>query len=86
MRFFADFLLTETSFLIPEINKNIVICRSNHFIRCFNPIQDGGGGANRPSSVTSANVEISPRNLLTFSFNPFATLVKNVKSVPGASP
>ena len=41
------------------------------------PIQDGG--AKRPptsfSPVTSTNVEISPQNLLTFSFNPFATLV-----------
>ena len=25
--------------------------------------------------VTSANVRISPQNILTFSFNPFATLV-----------
>ena len=48
----------------------------------FNRIQDrggGGGGAKRPpasfSAVTSANVEVSPRNFLTFSFNPFATLV-----------
>ena len=28
-----------------------------------------------PTSVTSINVVISPRNLLTFSFNPFAALV-----------
>ena len=47
----------------------------------FNPIQDRGGGrgAKRPptsfSAATSANVEVSPRNFLTFSFNPFATLV-----------
>ena len=27
------------------------------------------------SSVTSVNVGISPQNFLTFSFNPFATLV-----------
>ena len=27
------------------------------------------------SSVTSPNVGISPQNFLTFSFNPFATLV-----------
>ena len=27
------------------------------------------------SSVTSANVGIGPQNFLTFSFNPFATLV-----------
>ena len=48
------------------------------------------GGKKAPltsfSSVTSANVEISPRNFLTFSFNPFTTLVKNFKPVPSASP
>ena len=38
------------------------------------------GGKERPaptsfSPVTSTNVEISPKNILTFSFNPFATLV-----------
>ena len=46
----------------------------------FNPIQDGGGGCKKApstsfSSVTSANVEVSPRNFLTFSFNLFSTLV-----------
>ena len=46
----------------------------------FNPIQDGEGRANPPPlyqffPLTSTNVEISPRNILTFSFNPFATLV-----------
>ena len=38
-----------------------------------------GGGKKAPptsfSSVTSGNVGISPKNFLTFSFNPFATLV-----------
>ena len=37
------------------------------------------GGAKRPptnfSPVTSTNVEIRPKNFLTFSFNSFATLV-----------
>ena len=37
-------------------------------------------GGRRPpssfSSVTSANVGISPKNFLTFSFNPFATWYK----------
>ena len=46
----------------------------------FNPIQDGGWPKSPPpptsfSSVTSGNVKISPRNILTFSFNTFATLV-----------
>ena len=52
----------------------------------INPIQDesggGGGGGTKSSphptsfsSVTSTNVGISPQNFLTFSFNPFATLV-----------
>ena len=45
-----------------------------------NPIQDGGGGGQKglPTSlspVNSTNVGSSPQNFLTFSFNPFATLV-----------
>ena len=43
-----------------------------------NSIQDGGREKDPPTSfslVTSTNVGISPQNLLTFSFNPFATLI-----------
>ena len=44
----------------------------------INPIKDGGGGEEGPStsftSVTSTNVGISPKNFLTFIFNPFSTL------------
>ena len=43
-----------------------------------NPIQDGGeqkGPPNRFFSVTSANVEISPQNFQTFSFNSSSTLL-----------
>ena len=57
----------------------------------FNPIQDGGG--KKPplpptsfSPVTSTNVGFGPQNFLTFSFNPFATLVQNFKFVPSVSP
>ena len=58
----------------------------------FNPIQDGrgGGGAKRPptsfSPVTSTNIGISPQNILSFSFDPFDTLVSNFKFAPSASP
>ena len=50
----------------------------NTSVVIFNLIQNGG--KERPaltsfSTVTSTNVEISPKNILTFSFNPFATLV-----------
>ena len=38
------------------------------------------------STVTSTNVRFGPQNFLTFSFNPFATLVENFKFVPSASP
>ena len=38
------------------------------------------------SRVTSTNVGFGPKNFLTFSFNPFATLVQNFKFVPSASP
>ena len=52
------------------------------FIVNVNPIQDGGGG----TSVTSTNVGFGPINFLTFSFNPFAILVQNIKFAPSASP
>ena len=50
----------------------------------------GKGGQKGPptsfSSVTSENVGISPQNFLTFSFNPFDTLMKFFKFLPSASP
>ena len=48
-----------------------------------------GGAKSSPTSffpVTFTNVGISPQNFLTFSFNPFATLVQNFTFVPSASP
>ena len=46
----------------------------------FNPIQDWNGGTQKgpPTSfspVNSTNVGISPKNFVTFTFNPFPTLV-----------
>ena len=43
----------------------------------FKPIQDEGAKKHpyQFSLVTSTNVGVSPQNLITFSFNPFATLV-----------
>ena len=46
----------------------------------FNPIQDWNGGTQKDrrtsfSPVTSTNVGISPKNFVTFTFNPFPTLV-----------
>ena len=38
------------------------------------------------SSLTSTNVWISLQNFLTFSFNPFATMVYNFKFISRASP
>ena len=58
-------------------------------------VPGGGGrvGAKMPSppptsfsSVISTNAGFGPQNFLTFSFNPFATLVQNFKFVPSASP
>ena len=54
-----------------------------------NPIEDGGEKRLPPTSfspVTSTNVGFGPQNFLTFSFNPFATLLQNFKFVPSASP
>ena len=47
-----------------------------------------GGQKSPPTSfcpVTSTNVGFGSQNFLTFSFNPFATLVQNFKFVPSAS-
>ena len=38
-------------------------------------IEGGRGGMGSFSPVASTNVEISPQNFLSFSFNPFTTLV-----------
>ena len=38
------------------------------------------------SPVTSTNVGLRSQNFLTFSFDPFVTLVQNFKFVPSASP
>ena len=62
-----------------------------HFMKSlFRMGRRGGGGQKGPPTsffpVTSTNVGIGPYNFLTFSFNPFATLVQNFKFVPSASP
>ena len=51
----------------------------------------GRGGGEKASltnfsPVTSTNLGFDPQNFLTFSFNPFATLVQNFKFVSSASP
>ena len=51
----------------------------------------GGGGGGKwlgqnQMVVTSTNVGFGTQNFLTFSFNPFATLVLNLKFVPSATP
>ena len=50
-----------------------------------------GGGTKSPpptsfSPVTFTNVGLSTQNFLTFSFNPFETLVENFRFVPSATP
>ena len=37
------------------------------------------------SPVTSTNVRISPKNFLTFDFDPFATIMQYFKAIPSAS-
>ena len=57
-----------------------------HFLTLF---RNGGGGKKAPYQffpVTSTNVRISPQNVLTLTFNPFAILVQNFKVIPNASP
>ena len=71
-------------------NDSLFIALSQ-LLQYLNPIQDvGEGAAKRPttsfSHVTSTNLGLGPKNFLTFSFKPFATLVQNFKFVPSASP
>ena len=68
------------------------IIRTNETYRSPLTLFRMGRGAKRPpppisfSPVTSTIVEISAKNSLTFSFNPFATLVENFKVMCSASP
>ena len=55
----------------------------------FQPYSGWGSKKPPPSSfspVTSVNVGFGPQSFVTFSFNPFATLVQNFKVLPSASP
>ena len=46
----------------------------------------GGGGWKRFSPLTSAKIEISSQNILTFSFNHYAILLLNFKEIPTTNP
>ena len=56
----------------------------------FQPYSGSGSKKLHPptssSPVTSVNVGFGPQRFVTFSFNPFATLVQNFKVLPSASP
>ena len=86
-------------FLCANENDTIYIYKKNYTDKNFQFSlltvlrQGGGGGGDRKevratsfSTVTSINVETSPQNCLTFSFNPCATRVLNSKFIPNVSP
>ena len=54
-----------------------------YFLFLFNPILNG---VSLKAPVTSTNVAISLQNFMTFSFNPFATLLQNFKTISNSSP
>ena len=63
-------------------------CTMGHGGKSLNPIQDGGQKG-LPYQYFPCNFykrRISPKNFLTFSFNPFAMPVQNFKAIPSASP
>ena len=74
-------LRTKSIYQKISIRKTLIIFffwNKQYVYIAFNPIQDGGGKKAPPTSfspVTSTNVGISPKNFLTFSFNPFDRLV-----------
>ena len=63
-----------------KLDKHILTCNTVYanFVFLFTLYKMGEGAKRSPTNffyVTSINVEISLQNFLTFSFNPFATLV-----------
>ena len=81
---YNDVTVSKRKKLEPKYDPTKLIIEIYYYETCFHPIQDGGQGwgvqsqKGPPTSfspVTSANVGISLQNFLTFSFNPFATLV-----------
>ena len=61
----------------------------HEFLNLLTLFRLGGGQKASPTSffpVTSANIGIGRQNFLTFTFDPFATLVLNFKAIPRASP
>ena len=84
---FTFFTIPE-ALLVWEITGSVKSCSYRKYFESFviffcafiivNPIQDGGAKEAPPASfspVISTNVGFGPQNFLTFSFNPFATLV-----------
>ena len=72
-----------------ELNKSIeTMFLNTKMLTLFR--MGGRGGEKRPltsfSPVTSTNAGFGPENVVTFSFNPLATLLQNFKFVPRASP
>ena len=70
-----NLILISPMFFFEERNPTglteITFCEEISYI---NPIQDGGGGHTSFAPVTSANIGISSKNCLAFTFNLFATL------------
>ena len=79
--------------LFNRIEQAYICCDTNLVI---NPIQDTGAKSPTTppplpsptsfSPVTSTNRVPNPQNFLAFSFNPFATMVKNCRVISSASP
>ena len=74
---------------ISDLSLNSLPLVSALFLTLFR-MGEGGGQRGSPLTsflpVTSTNVRISPQNFLTFSFDPFVTLVQKFTFVPSASP
>ena len=58
---------------------------SKIFLQQHNPFHNSEGGKNFPPT-SFTNIGMSAKNLLTFSFNPFVTLMRNFKAMPIAIP
>ena len=70
--------LEKNTVSLENYNNIIKYNLNERIMELINPIQDGGGAAPslyQFSPCNSPKVEISPQNFLTFSFNPFLTLL-----------
>ena len=74
--------------LLENYNNMIKYNLNERTMELINPVQNKGSNPSlyQLSPCNSPKVGISPQNFLTFSFNPFLTLLSNFKAILSNSP